>query len=185
MRLGLLQDPAVIDRQVKREQEELEKKRNPKHEVTVKTKEEVEAEEQEKEAIRKRLKNTRRRVKPLSENKAIDTGATFISEGFLFLVAGGLIVWESFRSSRKERKGKDEVQQRLERLEGEMHGLRAENQTLKQDIDTYRRISAEAGVMKKPAPAAEPAKEGKGSEASARHVTYISTAQQTQNPKAQ
>ena len=135
MRLGLLQDPAVIERQIKREQEELEKKRNPDQPATAKTKEETEADKKEKEEIRKKLKSSKRRIKPLSESKAIDSGATFISETFLFMVAGGLILWESWRRDRKEGRSRDEVQARLEKLEGHIEGLERENRTLRTDIE--------------------------------------------------
>lgn len=146
MRLGLLQDPAVIERQVRREQEEIERKRNPEVTATAKTKEETEAEQKEKEDIRKRLKGSRRRVKPLSESKAIDSGATFISESFLFLVAGGLILWESWRRDNKEGKRRDEVQARLDKLEGDLQGLRTENQTLKHDVGRVERIDGALGA---------------------------------------
>lgn len=56
-------------------------------------------------------------IRPLSESKAIDRGATFISEFFLFAVAGSLILFESVRSRRKETSRQDIVTERLERLE--------------------------------------------------------------------
>ena len=146
MRLGLLQDPEVIDRQVRREQEELEKKRNPAAAATAKTKEETEAENKEKEEIRKKLKGKRPRIKPLSESKAIDSGATFISEGFLFLVAGGLILWESWRRDSKEGRRRDEVQMRLEKLEDDIDSLRSENRTLKSDVHHRHTIDGAVGA---------------------------------------
>ncbi|KAF8456163.1 optic atrophy 3 protein-domain-containing protein, partial [Terfezia claveryi] len=56
-------------------------------------------------------------IRPLSETKAIDRGAAFISEFFLFAVAGSLILFESLRSRRKETNRQDIVTERLERLE--------------------------------------------------------------------
>ncbi|KAL5336860.1 optic atrophy 3 protein-domain-containing protein [Aspergillus crustosus] len=56
-------------------------------------------------------------IRPLSESKAIESGATFISESFLFLVAGGLILFESWRSRRKENTRRDDVAARLNELE--------------------------------------------------------------------
>ena len=147
MRLGLLYDPAVIDRQIRREQEEIERKRSPKGgPPTVKTQEESEAEEREKEDIKKRLKSSRRKVKPLSESKAIETGATFISEGFLFLVAAALILGERVWSSSKEGKRRDEVATRLETLEGEVGDLKAENVTLRDVVNHYRRVDGAVGT---------------------------------------
>ncbi|CUS11059.1 unnamed protein product [Tuber aestivum] len=57
------------------------------------------------------------RIRPLSENKAIENGANFISEFFLFSVAGGLILFEQIRSRRKEASRRDMVTDRLEELE--------------------------------------------------------------------
>lgn len=56
-------------------------------------------------------------IRPLSETKAIDRGAAFISEFFLFAVGGSLILFESVRSRRKEVSRQDVVTERLERLE--------------------------------------------------------------------
>ena len=57
------------------------------------------------------------RIRPLTEAKAIDTGATFISETFLFLVGGGLIVFEAWRSRRKENTRREDIAERLAELE--------------------------------------------------------------------
>ena len=56
-------------------------------------------------------------IRALSETKAIATGANFISESFLFVVAVSLIMAESFRGYRKESKRRDVVSDRLESLE--------------------------------------------------------------------
>lgn len=82
------------------------------------------------------------RIRPLSEAKAIDTGANFISETFLFLVGGSLILFESWRSRRKENIRREDVAERLEKLEAldyardlahekEINALQAEIATLK------------------------------------------------------
>lgn len=59
----------------------------------------------------------RPRVRPLSEAKAIESGANFISELFLFIVAGSLILAEQIRSRRKEAGRRDVIAERLELLE--------------------------------------------------------------------
>lgn len=144
MRLGLLQDPAVIERQIAREAEKAAEARRkakdresssapanpanpPKSSFDVPN--EQEAKEQAKahrhdlneaeEKVRKEEDERKARIKirPLSEAKAIDSGANFISEAFLFLVAGGLILFESWRGRRKDVKRRDEVKERLDRLE--------------------------------------------------------------------
>ncbi|KAF8881274.1 optic atrophy 3 protein-domain-containing protein [Gymnopilus junonius] len=55
-------------------------------------------------------------VRPLSEAKAIENGANALAEGFLFSVAAGLIVAETWRSSWNESKRRDSVNVRLEEL---------------------------------------------------------------------
>lgn len=56
-------------------------------------------------------------IRPLSEAKAIESGAAFISETFLFLVAGGLIVFETMRARRKETTRREDMEGRLMELE--------------------------------------------------------------------
>jgi hypothetical protein len=65
----------------------------------------------------KEVKVAAPRIRPLSESKAIDAGANFISEFFLFSVAGALIVAESVRSKKKETARRDTVAERLDLLE--------------------------------------------------------------------
>ncbi|WWC87937.1 uncharacterized protein L201_002837 [Kwoniella dendrophila CBS 6074] len=65
-------------------------------------------------------------IKPLNDARAIQNGATTLAETFLFLVGAGLIVGESFRSSRKEEKRRDAVQDRLQELESEVKRLNEE-----------------------------------------------------------
>ncbi|KIY71299.1 OPA3-domain-containing protein [Cylindrobasidium torrendii FP15055 ss-10] len=62
-------------------------------------------------------------VRPLSETRAIDTGANFIAEGFMFAVAAGLILGETYRSSRKETQRRDDVKARLDDLETSIQDL--------------------------------------------------------------
>ena len=60
---------------------------------------------------------SKHRIRPLSESKAIDLGANFLSEAFLFCVAASVILVESLRSRRKEATRRDAVQERLSLLE--------------------------------------------------------------------
>ena len=55
----------------------------------------------------------------------MQNGATTLAETFLFVVGAGLVLGESYRSSRKEGKRRDEVHDRLEGLEGEMRVIRS------------------------------------------------------------
>lgn len=122
MRLGLLRDSTAAERQAAKRAAEAEVKKLQPTVPTVKTEAETKAEEaaaaKAKEAAFEAAKPVPKpHIRPLSESKAIDTGANFISEAFLFLVAGGLIVFESWRSRRKETTRREDVEGRLAELE--------------------------------------------------------------------
>ncbi|KAJ3890798.1 optic atrophy 3 protein-domain-containing protein [Lentinula edodes] len=67
-------------------------------------------------------------IRPLSETKAIDSGANALAEGFLFSVAAALILGESYRAARNETKRRDGVDERLGVLEGRVGELERELQ---------------------------------------------------------
>jgi hypothetical protein len=52
----------------------------------------------------------------LTLSRAIESGANTIAEGFLFAVAAGLILGESWRSSRNQTKRRDSVDDQLDEL---------------------------------------------------------------------
>ncbi|KAJ3783558.1 optic atrophy 3 protein-domain-containing protein [Lentinula aff. detonsa] len=62
-------------------------------------------------------------IRPLSETKAIDSGANALAEGFLFSVAAALIVGETYRTSRNQSKRRDDVDEKLDGLENKVSGL--------------------------------------------------------------
>ncbi|RPD55701.1 OPA3-domain-containing protein [Lentinus tigrinus ALCF2SS1-7] len=62
-------------------------------------------------------------VRPLSETKAIENGANALAEGFLFTVAAGLILGETWRSSRNTTKRRDAVDDQLDELKQSVEGL--------------------------------------------------------------
>ncbi|KAL0257492.1 hypothetical protein SLS55_008306 [Diplodia seriata] len=134
-RVGLLQDPAVIERQIQRELKEAEAKRRAAQVPTVKTEAQTKADEQalekQKEEITEKHKPKNPRVRPLSENKAIDMGANFISETFMFLVAGSIIIWEQWRSRKKASDRRDVVDDRLDELAEKNSQLMEEIKLLK------------------------------------------------------
>jgi hypothetical protein len=136
MRLGLLQDPAVIDRQIKKEVQAAEAARQKAATPTVKTEEEMKAEEamteKEKEAIRKKAEErSKPRIRPLSEQKAIETGANFAAETFIFAVGIGVIVFEQWRQRRKARNARDDIREDLEELQNELKAVKAELEDIK------------------------------------------------------
>ena len=121
-RIGLLQDAAAVDRQAAREAAQEAAKKH-KHSIpTVKTEAQTKADEQAaskaaKDGTEAPKPRSQPKVKPLSEAKAIESGANFISETFLFSVAASLIFFESWRSRRKETTRRDDVADRLGDLE--------------------------------------------------------------------
>ena len=122
LRLGLLQDPAAIEKQVQREAKEAAAKKSKAEIPTVKTEaqtkadELAEAKEKDKEADKSK-KAHHPRIRPLSEAKAIETGANFISETFVFGVALGLLFIERWYSRTKENNRRSDVADKLAELE--------------------------------------------------------------------
>lgn len=119
---------------------EAERKAKEKAEApTVKTKEQVEKEEQLKAKYgsmartpsRKPLRVSvwKRQFKPLPEGKAVDLFADVIGDGFILLVATALILYETWRSSTKPDRNKemlDELKDRFEELQLKEKGLEEE-----------------------------------------------------------
>ncbi|EWC45266.1 hypothetical protein DRE_05993 [Drechslerella stenobrocha 248] len=83
-------------------------------------------------------------IRPLSDTKAIERGANFISEAFLFSVAGGLILYEAVRSRKKEMNRRDVVAERLQNLEQEDEIWRRKVEMLERRLDA-------AGIKQVPA----------------------------------
>jgi hypothetical protein len=136
MRLGLLQDPAVIDRQIAKEVAAAEARRKQSQAPTVKTEEETKAEEamtkEEREAARKKVEAARKpRIRPLSEAKAIETGANFLAESFIFAVGISVIVFEQWRQRRKAQNQRDDIREDLEELQQELKIVKAELEEMK------------------------------------------------------
>lgn len=124
LRLGLLQDSAAIEKQVARAAAEAQAKK-VKHETpTVKTEAQMKADEaaaaKEKDGSGNKVKPLslpKPKIRPLSEAKAIDSGATFVSEGFLLLVGVSLILLENWRTKRREMSRREDVAERISELE--------------------------------------------------------------------
>lgn len=119
IRLGGLRDTAAAERQAAAEA--AARKHKPTS-PTVKTEAQARAQEaadaKAKAAAEAAAKpQPKYHIRPLSESKAIESGASFISEGFLFLVAGGLVLFESWRSRRKTTTRREDVDSRLVELE--------------------------------------------------------------------
>jgi optic atrophy 3 protein len=121
-RIGLLQDAASAEKQATREAAQDAAKKAKQSIPTVKTEAQMKVEEEAaakaaKEGSEPPKPKSKPKIRPLSEAKAIESGANFISETFLFGVAAGLIFFESWRSRRKETNRRDDVAERLADLE--------------------------------------------------------------------
>lgn len=121
LRLGILRDSAAIEKQAAREAADAAANKHKKSIPTVKTEAQTLADEkaakEKSKAPEEQKASAKPRIRPLSEAKAIESGATFISEAFLFGVAGSLIVFESWRSRRKENTRREDIADRLADLE--------------------------------------------------------------------
>ncbi|GAA5947640.1 hypothetical protein JCM10213_002241 [Rhodosporidiobolus nylandii] len=79
-------------------------------------------------------------VRPLSEARAIDAGANFLSEGFLFSVAATIILGETWRSRRAENQRRDLVKDTLAQHEAELAQLKERLQQEREErIDGVKR----------------------------------------------
>lgn len=75
--------------------------------------------------LRTRLLNeNKKKIKPLNDAKAIETGATFVAEGFVFSVAASLILYESWRSRQKQQKQQASVADDIKILQNEIIWLK-------------------------------------------------------------
>lgn len=77
--------------------------------------------------VRLRLLNEKNiKVRPLNDAKAIQSGANFIAEAFVFSVAGSLVFFESWRSRRKEQKRQATIVDDIQVLQDEIEWLKAQ-----------------------------------------------------------
>lgn len=147
LRLGLLQDTDAIEKQIAREAAEAQARKHKLEAPTVRTEAEQKAYEQETAEEKKRIKEkTKPRIRPLSEAKAIDTGANFVSESFLFAVGFGLIIFESWRRERKETTRREDVAERIGELEETEKSSRRALVELEKEV---LRLRAKAGEGKR------------------------------------
>ncbi|KAG9948996.1 hypothetical protein KCU85_g4633, partial [Aureobasidium melanogenum] len=118
MRLGILHDAAAQERMHAREAAEAAAKKRQSEIPTVKTEVQQKADDAAAADLKeKRSEAPKPRIRPLSETRAIELGANFLSESFIFGVAVGLLVWDQWRSRRKESTRREGVEDRLDALE--------------------------------------------------------------------
>lgn len=78
------------------------------------------------------------KIRPLNDTKAIDTGANFLSEGFIFSVAGGLILYESLRARNKEIARRESVADDIATLQDELELLKKNLKQQRIIIEEYK-----------------------------------------------
>ena len=150
LRLGLLQDPAVIEKQIAREAAEAQARKHKLDAPTVRTEAEMKAFEAETAEEKKRAREkTKPRIRPLSEAKAIDTGANFVSESFLFLVSLALIGFEWSRREKKESSRREDVAERIGELEETEKSSRRALVELEREILRLRTVAGEKPGQKR------------------------------------
>lgn len=156
MRLGLLHDAEAQQRMHDREKRAAEEKKRKAETPTVRNAEEQQKYDEQKakeaadEAAGKKKneeeKSHKPKIRPLTEARAIELGANFFSEAFIFGVAVGLLLFENWRSRNKASARRDEVAERLEQLEAEVESLRAK---LDPDLETLHELSERVKEVKK------------------------------------
>jgi len=74
-------------------------------------------------------------IRPLSETKAIQNGANSLAEGFLFAVAAGLILGETYRGARKDANRRDLVDEQLGELSQKIATVNERIESVSKSLD--------------------------------------------------
>ncbi|EGW31548.1 uncharacterized protein SPAPADRAFT_72332 [Spathaspora passalidarum NRRL Y-27907] len=77
------------------------------------------------------------RVRPLNDTKAIEQGANFISEFFIFSVAGSLIFYESYRSRKKASEARESLADDISVLQSEIEYIKTKLGDINIKLDDY------------------------------------------------
>lgn len=65
------------------------------------------------------------KIRPLNDTKAVENGATLLSEVFVFGVTGSVVVWETTRQRAKEINRREQVTDDISYLQSEIEELRS------------------------------------------------------------
>lgn len=77
------------------------------------------------------------KIRPLNDARAIENGATFLSESIIFGVAGGLLVYEGVRSSLQESQRRERIEDDISTLQDEIEQLKNNLRKQQIQIDEY------------------------------------------------
>lgn len=78
------------------------------------------------------------KIRPLNDKKAIENGANFISEFFIFSVAGSLIMYESYRSRKKAADQRDALADDISALQDEIEYIKKKLSEYNLRFDDYK-----------------------------------------------
>lgn len=78
------------------------------------------------------------KIRPLNDIKAVEQGATFLLEFFIFSVAGGLILFESFRSRKKAQDEKHALADDISTLQDEIEYIKLKLKEYNLKLDDYK-----------------------------------------------
>lgn len=84
------------------------------------------------------LGEKRIKIRPLNDTKAIDQGANFISEFFIFSVAGSLILYENYRSRKKASTARESLADDISVLQHEIEYIKGKLGELNVKLDDYK-----------------------------------------------
>ncbi|KAI8870498.1 optic atrophy 3-like protein, partial [Ramicandelaber brevisporus] len=84
-------------------------------------------------------------IRPLNDARAIEAGANFLSEAFIFSVAALILVAENQRTRYVARKNKNQVDDNLQALEDETKQLRETVTTMQ---GRYHQLKSEMGALR-------------------------------------
>ncbi|CAH6720082.1 hypothetical protein CLIB1444_03S03994 [[Candida] jaroonii] len=95
--------------------------------------------------LRLRNNNSNIKVRPLNDNKAIETGSNFLSEVFVFSIGAGLIIYESTKPKKSPPKEESKEippsninQNDLIKVIDELNELKHQNQVILKEIDNLK-----------------------------------------------
>lgn len=84
------------------------------------------------------------KIRPLNDKKAIESGANFLSETFIFSVAGLLIFYESYRSRKKLANEKQNVKNDISELQDDIEEVKSLLKLLSKEIDHLQAATRQA-----------------------------------------
>lgn len=136
MRLGLLQDRDAIERQIAKDAARAEAEKKKAAIPAGKTEEQTKANEtataREKDEGTEKAKSAHKpRIRPLSEARAIEMGANFISEMFIYLVGISVITFETWRQRRKAANHRESIADDVDGLRADLKRIEEELAALK------------------------------------------------------